>query len=159
MIIKNITYLRQHMEMDRLLFIVIWYKLLCFYTQIHLKVCWWIKKLQRWVALMIIQILHHVPKQWGEMVLPPLFCTFPNVSLSIKRNLLQKHLLPRHHWSHYIQGWVSRLLKILQHLLTLKSIANDFIMSQENPTHCRKKFLTMLSNHSTKCYISLWQSN
>ena len=43
-------------------------------------------------------------KQLGEMVLLHFFCTFPNVSLSMKQILLQKHLLPRYPWSHFIQG-------------------------------------------------------
>ena len=37
-----------------------------FYSQIHLKVCWWITQLQRCVALMIIRMLHHVPKKEGK---------------------------------------------------------------------------------------------
>ena len=36
---------------------------------------------------MIIRMLHHVPKQWGKMLLLPYFWTFPNVSLSIKNNV------------------------------------------------------------------------
>ena len=73
-----------------------------FPTQIHVKVCWWITQLQIWVALMIIWMLHHVPKKLGEMVLLPLFCTFPNVLLSVKQNLLQQHLFTRNSWIHFI---------------------------------------------------------
>ena len=71
------------METNPLVIIIIWYKLLCFSNQINYKVCWWITQLQIWVAMMIIRILLHVPKQWGEMVLLPFFCTFPNVSLYV----------------------------------------------------------------------------
>ena len=34
-----------------------------FSTQIQLKVCWWITQLHRLVALLVIRMLHHVPKQ------------------------------------------------------------------------------------------------
>ena len=84
MMIKNIMHLHQHMEMGPLIFTVILYQLFSSPTQIHFKVCWWITQLQIWVALMIIRMMHYVPKQWGEMVSLPLFSTFPNVSLSIK---------------------------------------------------------------------------
>ena len=131
-----------------MIIIVIWYKLLCFSTQIQLKVCWCITQSQRWFALTIIRILHHVQKQWGKMVLLTFFCTLPNVSLSIKLFLLQKHLLTRHSWIHSIQGWVSRLLKILRHLLISKLLASDFIMSQENLKHFRKKI-------GLQCYLSI----
>ena len=67
--IKNIIHLRQHMKMGPLIFTVIWYQLLWFPTQINLKVCLWITQLQRWVALMIIRMLIHLPKIWGEIVL------------------------------------------------------------------------------------------
>ena len=90
----------QHMEMNPLVIIVIWYKLLCFSNQIHLKLCWWIMQLHRWVALTIIWMLLHVTKLWGEMVLLHLFCTLPNVSLFVKQILLHQHLLLRHRWSH-----------------------------------------------------------
>ena len=56
-----------------------------FPTQIYFKVCWCITQLQICVSLMIIRMLHHVTKNWGEMVLLPFFCTLPNVSLSIKQ--------------------------------------------------------------------------
>ena len=75
-----------------------------FSTKIHLKVCWWIMKLHRWVALIIIRMLLHVPEIWGEMVLIHLFCTLPNVLISVKQIFLQKHLLSRHRWSNFIQG-------------------------------------------------------
>ena len=131
----------QNMEINPLVIIVIWYQLLCFSTQIHFKVCWWIMQLHRWVALTIFRILLHVPKLWGEMVLLNLFWTFPNVSLSVKQILLQQHLLTRHRWSHFIQRWVSRLLKISQHLLILKRLTSDLIVIQENLKHCRNKQL------------------
>ena len=67
-------------------FTIIWYQLFCFYTQTHFKVCWWITKLNKLVSLMILWILHHVPKQWGEMLLLHFFCTFPNISILIKLN-------------------------------------------------------------------------
>ena len=44
-------------------FTVILYQLLHFSTQIHLKVCWWITQLQRWVPFVIIRMLHYVPEQ------------------------------------------------------------------------------------------------
>ena len=139
MMMKTLINLRQHMDMYPLFFTVIWYQLLYCSTKVHLKVCWWITQLHKWASLMIIWMLHHVPKQWGEMVLTPFFCTLTNVSLSIKQNLLQQHLLMRHCWSNYIQGSVSRLLKISRHLLISKRLTRDFITSQENPKHCRKQ--------------------
>ena len=63
MMAKNLMHLRQHMDMDPLLFTVILYQLLFFPTQIHFKVCWCIKQLERWTALMIIRMLHQMPKQ------------------------------------------------------------------------------------------------
>ena len=60
---KKLTQLRQHMQMGPLTFTIIWYKLLCFITQINLKVCWWITQLHIWVDLMIICMLHHLPKK------------------------------------------------------------------------------------------------
>ena len=132
MMIKTLMHLCQHMEMGILLFTIIWYQLLCFPTQIHFKLCWWIIQLQRLVAFMIIWMMHHVPKQWGGMVLIPFFCTFTNVSLSIKQKKFNG-------WSHYIKGQVSRLLKTLRHILTLKRLASNFIMSQGNPNHYRNK--------------------
>ena len=51
---KGLINMGQHMEINPLVIIVIWYQLLCFSTQIHLKVCWRIMELQRWVALTII---------------------------------------------------------------------------------------------------------
>ena len=83
--IKNIIHLRQHMKMGPLIFTVIWYQLLWFPTQINLKVCLWITQLQRWVALTIIQMLHHEPKQWVGMVLLPFFCTFPMYHFQSKK--------------------------------------------------------------------------
>ena len=65
--IKTIMHLRQHMEMDTLLFNIIWYQLLGFSTQIHFKLCWSITPLQKLVALTIIRILHHIPKKRGEL--------------------------------------------------------------------------------------------
>ena len=93
----------QHMEMNSMVIIVILYQLLCFSTQIQLKVCWWIMQLQRLVPLMNIWMLLHVPKIWGEMVLLHFFWTFPNDSLYVKKILLQQHLLPSHRWIHFNQ--------------------------------------------------------
>ena len=73
------------------------------------------------------------------MVLLHFFCTFPNVSLSIKQILLQQHLFPRYCRSRFIQGWVSNLLNIFQHLLILKRLTSNLIMSQESIKHFRKK--------------------
>ena len=101
---KWIINMGQHMDMNPLVIIVIWHQLLCFPTQINLKVCWRIMQLHRWVALIIILMLVHVPKLWGEMVLLHFFCTLTNVSFSVKQILLQQHLLPRRRWSHFIQG-------------------------------------------------------
>ena len=56
-------------------------------------------------------------------------------------NSLQQQLLPRYCWSHFIQGLVSRLLKISQILLILKRLASDFIMGQEDLKQIRKKLL------------------
>ena len=75
--IKWMINLCQYIEINPLVIFFIWYQLLCFSTQIHIQVCWWIMNLHRWVALMIIQILLHVPKLWGEMLLLYFFCTFP----------------------------------------------------------------------------------
>ena len=86
-------YLHQHMVMGPLCFTITWYHLLCFPTQIHFKVCWWITQLHRWVALMIIWMLQHVTKKWGKMELLPLFCTLPNVSISIKRKIVTATLI------------------------------------------------------------------
>ena len=109
---------------------------------------------------MIIWMLLNVPKLWGEMVLPHFFSTLPYVSISTEQILLQKDLLPRHCWSYFIQGWVSKLLKILWNFLIYKRLASDWIMSQENIKHCRKKhWLTMPSNIITNCYKYSWQPN
>ena len=145
---KNIMHLSQHMDMESLIFTFTWYQLLCFSTQTYFKLCWWITQLQRWVAVTIIRMLHHVPKQWGEMVLLTFFCTLPNVSLSIKQNLLQKYLFTRHRWSHYIQGYVSRLLKIFQNLQISKRPASDFITSHEDTKNSRKQI-------GLQCYITI----
>ena len=59
---KKLMHLCQHMEMGPLIFTIIWYQMLCFTTQTNFKVCWWIMQLHKWVALMIICMLHHVQK-------------------------------------------------------------------------------------------------
>ena len=116
MMIKNTMHLRQHMDMGPLLFTVIWDQLLFYPTQANFKLFFWIKQLQIWVALMMIWMLHHVTKKWGETVLPPFFCTFPNVSLPIKQNVLQQHLFAK------------VLLKSLYSRLGFKAIG-DFAIS------------------------------
>ena len=53
--------------------------------------------------------------------------------------MLKQYLFPMYPWRHFIQDWVSRLLKILWLLLLLKGLADDFIMIQENIKQTRKK--------------------
>ena len=52
--------------------------------------------------------------------------------------MLKQYLLPMFHWSHFIQGGVSRLLNISWLLLLLKRLAADFITRQENLKHIKK---------------------
>ena len=79
MMMNRLINLVLDMEVNPLVFIVIWYQLLYFSIQKHLKACWLIMQLQKWVPLIIIRMLLHTAKVWGEMVLLHFFCTLPNV--------------------------------------------------------------------------------
>ena len=160
MMIKTLMHFFQHMEMNPLLFTVIWYQLLSFSPQKHLKVCWWIRQLQSWVALMIIQILHHMPKKWGGVVLIPFFCTFPQFINFNQTKFVAATLIAEAS----LQSLYSTLgFKVIEDFRTFPSFelaCKQFNYKSGNPTHCRKNnWLAMLSNHPTTCYNYLWQSN
>ena len=138
MMMKRLIHLHQHMEMNPLVIIVIWYQLLCFSTQIRFKVCWWITQLHIWVDLMIIWMLHQVPKQWGEMVLLTFFCTLPNVSLS---NFLTVKIIAEAS----LKSLYSKLdFKVINHFTTsinFEKARKWFHYESGNPNHCRNEQL------------------
>ena len=156
---KSHIHLRQHMEMNTLVIIVIWYHLLCFSTKIQLKVCLWITQLQRWVALMIIQMLLHVPKLLGEMVLLPFllhvaqYITFRQVISFIPTLIADASL----------KSFYSSLgFKVIKDFATSPHfgvVRKRFHYKSEKSRAFQKQknWLTISSNHPTTCYIYFWQ--
>ena len=72
-------------EMDLLIYIVIWYQLLCVSTLMHLKVYWWIKKVTE--MGLFDEYLDYAPCAKTIMVnsITAFFWTLRNVSLSINK--------------------------------------------------------------------------
>ena len=147
------------MEMVLLIFTVIWYQLFFSPPKKNLKVCWWINKLQRWVFLVIIWMMHHMPKQWGGIILLTLFCTLPNVSFSIKQK--KTATLIDEAW---LKSLYSRLVfKFIKYFATspnFEEACEQFhYESVKSKNRRNKNWLKILSNHPTTCYNYSWQSN